>query len=336
MHQSLTHQSPSSPPWLCHASPSDQLDEIDPMTGEVISGSAAASIAPDRITTSTGYTWAYRRSQPTKNNDGATNSKLPVVCLHGLGSQSYAYRNTIRLLAEAGHDAIALDWIGHGASDKPVAASGFDYSIDSYVAELQLAISQLPLSKKPFALMVQGYVLGQVGLLYALRDEQNIAKLIILNTPLALNSKLRPELGAYQNPIPFLRPKAGSTFAGDLYNAAGGPYALNQRDADAYNAAYQSNPAASQAIEKTMASLQWSDLLRRVDGGFVTWKKPSLVVWGGADQFLDISNPLNWLDSKRTCMKMATGVEAKLGHSPCEDFPEAIHPTIVKFLAEEG
>lgn len=334
MHRSIPRSS-SPPSWLCHASTSDidQLDEIDPMTGEVITGSAAASIAPDRITSSTGYTWAYRRSQPIKNNIDGDDTKLPVVCLHGLGSQSYAYRNTIRLLSEAGHDSIALDWIGHGASDKP-AVSRFDYSIDSYVAELQQVISQLPLSKKPVALIVQGYILGQAGLLYALREEHNIAKLIILNTPLALNSKLRPELGAYQNPIPFFRPKAGSTFAADLYNAAGGPYALNQRDADAYNAAYKSDPAASQAIERTMASLQWNDLLKRVDDGYASWKKPSLVVWGGADQFMDISNPLTWLDSKRTSMKMATGVEAKLGHSPCEDFPEAIHPTIVKFLAE--
>jgi len=41
---------------------------------------------------------------------------------HGIGSSSYAFRNTIRLLGEAGHEAIAVDWIGHGSSSKVSAA----------------------------------------------------------------------------------------------------------------------------------------------------------------------------------------------------------------------
>lgn len=52
----------------------------------------------------------------------------------------------------------------------------------------------------------QGYVLGQYGLLHALAHEQQVARLFILNTPLALNSKLRPELAAFKSPIPFMRP----------------------------------------------------------------------------------------------------------------------------------
>lgn len=53
---------------------------------------------------------------------------------------------------------------------------------------------------------LQGFVLGQYGLLYALEHEDQVERLFILNTPLALNSKLRPELAAYKSPLPFLRP----------------------------------------------------------------------------------------------------------------------------------
>lgn len=53
---------------------------------------------------------------------------------------------------------------------------------------------------------LQGFVLGQYGLLYALQHEDDVERLFILNTPLATNSKLRPELAAYKNPIAFLRP----------------------------------------------------------------------------------------------------------------------------------
>ncbi len=36
---------------------------------------------------------------------------------------------------------------------------------------------------------------------------------MILNTPLALNSKLRPELAAYKNPMPFMRPGAVRSYS---------------------------------------------------------------------------------------------------------------------------
>lgn len=301
-----------------------KLEEIDPLTGEVVAGTNAASLASEFIKVGP-YTWAYRKAIP----DSSSSGQIPVLCIHGLGSHSYTYRNTVRLLAEAGHPAYALDWIGHGASDKPV--DGFDYSVKSYVRSLKECISHLPI-QKPFALVVQGFVLGQAGLLYALEDEESVSKLVILNTPLSLKSKLRPELAAYQNPIAFMRPKPGTQFQADYYNAAGGPYALAQRDADAYNKPYVAGPAASAAIEKTMKSLDFKLLLESVNDGYCTWKKPSLVVWGGSDTLLDLKNPLDWLESKRTCMRLATGIEAKLGHNPQEDYPQAFNDALVKFL----
>lgn len=53
---------------------------------------------------------------------------------------------------------------------------------------------------------LQGFVLGQYGLLYALQHEEQVERLFVFNMPLALNSKLRPELAAYKSPIPFMRP----------------------------------------------------------------------------------------------------------------------------------
>jgi pimeloyl-ACP methyl ester carboxylesterase len=81
---------------------------------------------------------------------------------------------------------------------------------------------------------LQGYILGQYGLLYALENEQSVAALVILNTPLGVKTPLRPELAAYKSPLPFLRPKAGASFPADTYNAAGGPYAMAYKDAQAY------------------------------------------------------------------------------------------------------
>lgn len=149
-----------------------------------------------------------------------------VLCLHGIGSSSYTFRNTVRLLGEAGHEAVAVDWLGHGASSKvrgglavrgaggsarfataaaargpgescwsllsfdhvlPTVCSpppaltglatptlpnpalplqptgGFDYTADAYVAALSAFVDALGWRGRPFAVIVQGYVLGQVG-----------------------------------------------------------------------------------------------------------------------------------------------------------------------------
>ena len=305
---------------------SSNLEEIDPMTGEVISGSNMATVAPKSLQVG-GLTWAYREAEPEIEQG------MPVVCLHCLGSSSYTYRGLLSLLAEDGHRAIALDWIGHGASSKP-NASEFGYTTEEYISELEKAIESLNLSQ-PFALVVHGYILGQLGLLYATRNPTKIEKLVGLNVPLGLKSKLRPELAAYKSPLPFMRPKEDSIFDGRLYNAAGGPYALSAKDADAYNEAYVSSPAAaSAAIYKTMQQLDWQNLLNQVSDAFIGCKTPSLFIHGTSDTFLDLSTTLDWLEDKPTCMRMATKIEAKLGHVPQEDYPDAIHPAIRDFLSE--
>lgn len=54
--------------------------------------------------------------------------------------------------------------------------------------------------------LLQGFVLGQYGLQYALEHPDKISRLLILNTPLSKSTKLRPELAAYKAPLPFMRP----------------------------------------------------------------------------------------------------------------------------------
>lgn len=297
------------------------------MTGQPVAPSSQP-VASTRLEAG-GLAWAYR-SVPASPGAAAP-GKLPVLCVHGLGSSSYSYRNLLRLLAEKGHDVYAVDLPGHGGSAKP-PPSAFAYSEAAYVAALGDFVAALGLAG-PFALVVQGYVTGQYGLMYALEAGDALAKLVILNTPLGVKgSKLRPELAAYKSPLPFMRPKAGAAFDAANYNAAGGPYALARRDADAYEAPY-ADPAASAAVAATMACVDFPALLARVDDGYQAWRKPALVLHGANDQFLDMKTAFEWLDSKRTCIRLATGIEDKLGHMPQEDYAEAIAGPIADFLA---
>lgn len=74
-------------------------------------------------------------------------------------------------------------------------------------------------------------MLGQYGLLWALKHPEDISHLVILGTPLGTSTPLRPELAPYKNPVPFLRPKPDSKFAGDLFKAAGLAYVIAYDDA---------------------------------------------------------------------------------------------------------
>lgn len=98
-----------------------EVEEIDPVTGEVITGTVAATIPTDTITTPSGLTWAIRSAAP---DDGPETKSQEVLLLHGLGSSSYSYRNTLGLLAGSGFKAWAVDWVGHGASSKVFVGGG--------------------------------------------------------------------------------------------------------------------------------------------------------------------------------------------------------------------
>ncbi|KAF8067235.1 choline monooxygenase [Scenedesmus sp. PABB004] len=302
-------------------------DMVDPMTGEVISRTSVLNQAAGYSVDVDGVRWAYRRSEPAAAKAGG--GKPAVLLLHGLGSSSFCWRRTLAMLGEAGYEAFAPDWPGHGESAKPAPAE-FDYTQRSYLGGLARFVDAVGI-QRPYALVVQGYVLGQYGLLHALEaPEDAVSRLFVLNTPLALSSKLRPELAAYKSPLPFMRP-GSKPFDGVTYNMAGSPYAMLEADAMTYGKPYRDDPAASAAVAATMEALDFPALLRQVDEGYRTWRKPSVLLFGANDPFVNVKSAFEFLDSKRTNMRLVTA-SAKLGHCPQEDYPEALQETLELFL----
>lgn len=57
----------------------------------------------------------------------------------------------------------------------------------------------------------------------------------------------------------------------------------------------------------THASLKvdFGPLCKSVDEGYTSWRKPALLVWGNKDPFVDVQNAFDFLNTKRTSMKMA-------------------------------
>jgi pimeloyl-ACP methyl ester carboxylesterase len=301
------------------ATATDEEGVIDPMTGEVIETSSAKNPVAGLTCDVDGVRWAYRRSEASASSS-SSNPSPQVLCVHGLGSSSYSFRNVLALLGAEGFDAVAPDFPGHGDSQ-----GARDYSPQGYVKALDAFVTAAGM-RRPLCLVVQGYVTAQYALLWALEHEQDVEGLVILNTPLSTKAKLRPELAAFKPALPFL-PKPSSFDAG-TFAATGSPYAMAREDWEAYGRA---DPFA--AVAATMEGMgDFGALLKRVDDGFVSWRQPSVLLFGADDPFLPLADVFTFLDSKRTCMQVAT-VGVKLGHMPQEDYADVVAAEVlVPFL----
>lgn len=101
----------------------------------------------------------------------------PAVMLHGNPAWSYLYRRFIPALTAAGHRAIAIDLLGFGRSDKPAGADA--YAIDRHVARVGELLDSLDL--RDACLVVHDWG-GPIGLPWAVRNPDRVARLMILNT----------------------------------------------------------------------------------------------------------------------------------------------------------
>lgn len=107
---------------------------------------------------------------------------------------------------------------------------------------------------------------------------------------------------------------------------------MDGKDADVYARPYRESPAASAAVAATMDKMDWGKLLKEVDDGYRSWRKPSLLLYGSNDPFVKVPEAFDFLESKRTNMKCVTP-SAKLGHMPQEDYAEAIADAMAVFLS---
>lgn len=102
----------------------------------------------------------------------------PVVMLHGNPSWSFYYRHLVREL-RSDYRVIVPDHIGCGLSDKP-ADSLYSFTLKQRVDDLEALLDHLNL-KSNITLVVHDWG-GMIGMAYATRYPERIARLVILNT----------------------------------------------------------------------------------------------------------------------------------------------------------
>jgi len=102
----------------------------------------------------------------------------PVVMVHGNPSWSFYYRNLAKALRDR-YRVIVPDHIGCGLSEKPADAD-YAYTMKSRIDDLEALLEHLDIRER-ITLVVHDWG-GMIGMGYAIRHPQRIARLVILNT----------------------------------------------------------------------------------------------------------------------------------------------------------
>ena len=105
-------------------------------------------------------------------------SGAPVVMVHGNPSWSFYYRRLVEALSDS-YRTIVPDHIGCGLSDKP-CDSAYAYTLESRVADLEALLDHLGIAGG-VTLVLHDWG-GMIGMTYATRHPERIARLVILNT----------------------------------------------------------------------------------------------------------------------------------------------------------
>jgi haloalkane dehalogenase len=102
-----------------------------------------------------------------------------VLCFHGEPSWSYLYRHMIDRLVEAGQRVVCPDLVGFGRSDKPTDQAWYTY--DGHVETVTRHLEQIDLDEVTVVVQDWG---GPIGLRWAVRHADQVARLVVLNTGL--------------------------------------------------------------------------------------------------------------------------------------------------------
>ena len=264
--------------------------------------------------------WFYREANPLREDA----SRLPVVLLHGLVSQSYSWREVMPKIAEQGLRAIAPDWIGHGFSDFPEKRD-FAYTADAFVEALNEFLQALEIER--CHLVVQGFM-GVYGVLYALRHADRVERLVIINTPLAATVKLP---GAVRR---MTWPLAGEMMTQDPLLVdrtleGGGPYQVKDKDLDVYRKPFLTTSAAGRSLLFTLRTFNLAATTQAIAAGLKQWSGMTLLIWGTADPWVPVALAETWAE---TLPHGELTKLAEVGHYAQEDWADKVSDVLVPFL----
>ena len=261
----------------------------------------------------------------------------PVVMVHGNPSWSYYYRHLARVMAPT-HRVIVPDHIGCGLSDKP-ADDRYAYTLESRVDDLEALLEHLGVRER-ITLVLHDWG-GMIGMAYASRHPERIARLVLLNTAAFFLPATKP----FPLALKICRDSALGTFLVRGFNAfslAASFVGCTRRPMDAdTRAAYQ---APYDSWENRIATLRFVQdiplepgdrayqLVQSVQDGLARFAdRPILIGWGERDFVFDKHFLAEW---QRRFPAAFVHRFPDAGHYVLEDAADELLPVIRSFLAE--
>ena len=102
----------------------------------------------------------------------------PIVMLHGNPTWSFLFRDLVRALRQS-YRVVVPDHMGCGLSDKP-SPDQYGYRLRDRIADLEALLEALKL-QRDLTLVVHDWG-GVIGMSYAVRHPDSLARLVVLNT----------------------------------------------------------------------------------------------------------------------------------------------------------
>jgi haloalkane dehalogenase len=217
----------------------------------------------------------------------------PLLCLHGEPTWAYLYRHTIPPLAEE-HRVVVPDFIGFGRSDKWTAVD--DYSFERHYETLRIFVEALDLTD--VTLVVQDWG-GLLGLAYAARQPERVARLVVLNTFLPTGEEEKSP--AFLRWRRFVERTSDLPIGRIIRQGLADPDRLSDAAAAAYEAPFPTPASKAGAVAWPLLVPMTPDdpgaeAMRETRARLAEWSKPAFVLFapedpilGGArDFFLDL------------------------------------------------
>ena len=289
---------------------------------------------------------AFRRDHPGRDfaldRDGIRLHYLdegegePVVMLHGNPTWSFYYRDLVQALSGE-YRTIVPDHVGCGFSEKPDDAR-YPYTLQSRVDDLEALLDHLGVVRG-ITLVVHDWG-GMIGLAYATRHPERIARLVVLNTgafPLPASKPFPWPLWICRDTkLGALLVRGGNAFAAIAARVGCRRKPMPKDLRDAYTSPYDSwaNRIATLRFVQDIPLKPGDrgyDLVRATaDRLHLLADRPMLIAWGLKDFVFD----RHFLDEWTRRFPSAEVLRFEDGgHYILEDAGEVIIPAIRSFLA---
>ncbi len=249
----------------------------------------------------------------------------PILMLHGLGANKSEFLPTIAALAPS-FRTIAVDLLGFGDSDKPIAAS---YSPEFQARGVAQLLDELGIARSHLLGHSMG---GRVAVEFGLRHPDRASGLVLMTPAMAWLGErrwasylrwVRPELGLLQiAPRPVVEllmrrliPGADSSWAAPAVDEFVRTYTSARGRAALYAAGrhlYLDEPHGDKGF--------WTRLR--------TLAPQSLFIWGRHDRLV----PSTFMQHVERALPEARHVELECGHVPQFECPREAHAAIADFL----